>query len=687
MAVAARTLGRATAQAPAANEAAVRSFSPLYRPDIDGLRALAVTMVIVFHAFPRLLSGGLLGVDVFFVISGYLITQQILAGEHAGTFTVRDFYKRRVRRIVPALLVVLAACVLIGWYTLLPGEFRWLGKSMAWSTPFLANVFFAHYTGYFGPVAESSVLLHLWSLGIEEQFYILWPILLLIAVRLGVTTLALGALVAVSFAISLWGAWYAPVIHFYLPGARIWELALGGLLAIHLRADRQVDATSRGHLLATVSSIAGLALVGGGALLLSARNTFPGFWAVIPAAGTALLIGAGPAALVNRNALIRTPVVALGKRSYSLYLWHWPLLTFARIIFGRELSVVVLAILIALAVAAACATYRWVELPVRFGMGRARAVPLLLGGLVAFTVLGTTMDVRRFAPRLSGPGFTNWEAALGDWNYSGETYVDPRSGYQVLTARSQRAATALFIGDSHMQQYWPRVTWVIETHPETARAARFVAYAACIPLPGIESPRHDCAGVFTYASQLAFEPDVDTVVFGAFWEAYLLHEYATERRERVYSVDDPLHRALWLDSPAVHAALAQFERLVGQLVASGRRVFIVLSNPTSPAFNPPTRIPASVRLSVNVPQVLPVDRSLVDATPYQSFVTPVTDALRELAARTGARVLDPHTTLCESMSCAVVGPDGTPLYIDSSHLRASFARESASFLDETLLGH
>src|SRR5262249_55016963 len=196
----------------------------------------------------------------------------------------------------------------------------------------------------------------------------------------------------------------------------------------------------------------------------------------------------------------------------------------------------------------------------------------LVGGPPAFTVLGAAMDWRLLAPRLNAPGFAAWEAALGDWNYSGDTYVDPHTGYQVLTARSHRAATALFIGDSHMQQYWPRVRWVVETHPDTSRSARFVASSACLPLPGIETPRHHCARRFAYASRLAFEPDVDTVVFGAYWEVYLLREYATQHANSVYSVDDPTHGTLRLDSPATRAAFAQFERLVGQLVTSGRRV-------------------------------------------------------------------------------------------------------------------
>jgi peptidoglycan/LPS O-acetylase OafA/YrhL len=335
-----------------------------YRPDIDGLRAVAVTMVIAYHAFPRLLPGGFTGVDVFFVISGYLITQLVLAGLHQGSFSLLGFYQRRVRRIVPALLVVLAACFAVAWFTLLPGEFRWFGRSVLWSAPFLANIFFAHVTGYFDPGAHYNVLLHLWSLGVEEQFYLAWPILLMLAVRYGVTMRVLGAVVVASFAISLWGARAAPVVHFFLPGARAWELAVGALLA----------AWSPGAAHATVAdtassgsgswcsylhwgSLAGLALIAAGALLLSADESFPGAWGVIPTGGAVLLIAAGPHSLVSRRFLATSALVRIGRLSYSLYLWHWPLFVFARAIWGQELPPAAIAGVIATAFAAAWATY------------------------------------------------------------------------------------------------------------------------------------------------------------------------------------------------------------------------------------------------------------------------------------------------------------------------------------------
>jgi peptidoglycan/LPS O-acetylase OafA/YrhL len=651
-------------------------------------------MVIAYHAFPRLLPGGFTGVDVFFVISGYLITQLVLAGLHQGTFSLFGFYERRVRRIVPALLVMLAACFAVAWFTLLPGEFRWFGRSVLWSAPFLANVFFAHVTGYFDPGAHYNVLLHLWSLGVEEQFYLAWPILLMLAVRYGVTTRALGAVVAASFAISVWGARAAPMVHFFLPGARAWELAVGAMLAAGLPGASHTPvagsaSSGSGSWCSYVQwgSLAALALIAASALLLSADESFPGAWGVIPTGGAALLIAAGPHSLVSRRFLATSPLVLVGRLSYSLYLWHWPLFVFARVIWGQELPRAAIAGVIATAFAAAWATYRLVEAPVRRGALGRGAFPALLVGLAGFTALGSLTTDGRLPNRLSGPQFAVWEAAVVDWDISTGGSLDKHGGFDTLTLRSRRAATTLFIGDSHMQQYWPRVTYLLNTYPDNVRSVQFMAYAGCPILPGLNSLRQprDCDGFFAYATAQAFQPQIDTVVFGAFWELYLLGEFSLEQHQGIYSSRDLLRRPLRLDSRGTQIALEQFERLLVRLVSSGRRVFIVLSNPTSPQFDPQELVPSHVRLSLHQPGVFVADRTRVDAAPFETFVAPLMGRLREIATRAGARVLDPRSTLCAGMMCPAVAADGTPLYIDSNHLRASFAREQASFLDGTLL--
>ena len=643
-----------TAQWSAARTA-VGERSGNYRPDIDGLRGVAISLVIAYHALPATVPGGIIGVDVFFVISGYLITRLVLASSQQGSFSLSGFYQRRVRRIVPALLVVLAAVYAISWYALLPNEFRWLGKSMLWCGPFLANVFFSHVTGYFDVAADDNLLLHLWSLAVEEQFYLVWPLLLMVAVRYGATRRVLGAVIVASLAISVWGAHYYPLVHFFLPGARAWELAVGGMLAA-----RQLEAVgasgawwSRGHW----DALAGLALIAAGAVLLSAANAFPGAWGAIPTLGAALLIGAGPDSWINRRLLGSRPLVFVGRVSYSLYLWHWPMFALTRGIWGRELPAAAIAGVIAAAFAAATLSYYLVETPLRRGaLGRA-AVPALLAGLIGFTALGAATADNRIAGRLSGTAFNAWEQAIQDWHISGEGSVQSRDGFETITLRSHRETTALFIGDSHIQQYWPRIVYLIDSQPEAARSVLFAAYAGCPGLPGMDNLRQprNCDGFFAYATEQAFQPRVDTVVFGDFWELYLLGEYRLDSRQGVFSSGDFLRIPLRLDSPATLRALQQFESLLARLVASGRRVFIVLSNPTSPQFDPASMVPPRVRLSPRTPRLLSADRERrIDAAPYESYVAPLMSRLRAIAARDAQRRVE-H----DARSAAVSHPQHT----------------------------
>ncbi|HEY6482162.1 MAG TPA: acyltransferase family protein [Steroidobacteraceae bacterium] len=665
-----------------------------YRPDIEGLRGVAVGLVVAYHAFPRLRTGGFVGVDVFFVISGYLITQLILTAVQAGRFSVGEFYRRRVRRIVPALLVVMSACGIFGWLVLLPTELQWLGKSISYSASFLANVFFARTGGYFDRTAELNPLLHLWSLAVEEQFYFVWPVLMLLAARHGLTMRILLAVLVTSLAISIWGAWYAPRQHFYYPAGRAWELAVGALLAAwQLSAARASDTDrSSSHsprwVGAQTLSVAGLALVVAGGVFWTADEPIPGVWSVIPTAGAAMLIAAGPQAAVNRWFLGSPPLTLVGRISYPLYLWHWPMLSFTRVIVGHAPRPTIAAAEVVVACLAAYATYRLLEAPIRFGELGRRAVPGLLAGLAVLTLIGAAAGARRIPGRLSGPLFTQWDAAVTDWHYPEDTDFDRRSGFGTVTLASQRQRKVLFIGDSHIQHYWPRIEYLIHTRPGVARSAEFATYRGCPPMPAIRSTWRgwNCRRSFDFAVQQAFQPDVDTVVFGAFWEKYFLGEYSVDHSlQQIHGAQADTRAPLALDSPGTELAFEQFRSTIAQLVSSGRRVFIVLSNPTSPLFDP--LFPPQMRLSPRLANALPPGSApRIDAAAFESFVEPLMSRLRNIAAQSGARVIDPRSTLCDGMICPAAGPRGMPLYLDSNHLSGHGARERASFIDEVLLG-
>ncbi len=307
---------------------------PGYRGDIDGLRALAVLSVIAFHAFPRQCAGGFVGVDVFFVISGFLISTIIYQSLQRGSFSFIEFYARRARRIFPALIAVLVACAIAGWFLMLQSELQAFGKNIAAAAAFVANFAYYQQSGYFDETAALKPLLHLWSLGVEEQFYLVWPLLVVVSSRWRNGPLAIAAIVfAASFASNILLIRSDAAAAFYLPVPRFWELMLGsGLAMLALRKSDGwspvTEAANIGAAPATRAPIAAHAMAWTGALLLVAalllidpNRAFPGWWALLPTFGTALIIAAGPRAAINRL-LSHRWLVYIGLISYPLYLWH-----------------------------------------------------------------------------------------------------------------------------------------------------------------------------------------------------------------------------------------------------------------------------------------------------------------------------------------------------------------------------
>jgi peptidoglycan/LPS O-acetylase OafA/YrhL len=360
---------------------------PKYRPDIDGLRAVAVLAVVVFHAFPNWVRGGFIGVDVFFVISGYLISTIIFENLDKGTFSFTEFYARRIKRIFPALLLVLIACLVFGWFTLLADEYKQLGKHTAAGAGFISNFVLWKEAGYFDNSAETKPLLHLWSLGIEEQFYIIWPFFLWLAWKSKFNLLIITIIFAtVSFVLNIKGIKLDMVATFYSPQTRFWELLSGSLLAwfalykkdtftgikskIDVWLSRIVYSQKQegdGKTLANVLSFVGLFLLLYGFWRINKQLSFPGNWALVPVLGTVLIITAGSKAWINRTILSNRVAVFFGLISFPLYLWHWPILSFARIIEIEAPSRNLRIAAILLSIALAWLSYKLVEHPLRFG--------------------------------------------------------------------------------------------------------------------------------------------------------------------------------------------------------------------------------------------------------------------------------------------------------------------------------
>ena len=333
-----------------------------YRPEIDGLRAVAVLSVLFHHLAPSALAGGFVGVDIFFVISGYLITSQIYKEALDGHYSLRQFYKRRINRIVPALMTMIAATMAVGVIILSPSDLVRLAKSAAFAGFGLSNFYIWHaYGNYFKAVSAEAPLLHTWSLGVEEQFYAIWPLLILLLLKfnkrywLGIfAVLTVGAL-----AISQVGTLYFATASYYLLPCRFFELMIGGMLAL-IAAHRQ----SESRLYSELSSVAGFALIGVSLGCLDSASFFPGINALWPCLGAALLIWSGSNSHLTQKLLTARPLVFIGMISYSIYLWHWPIVSYLNY-FNIQIGPAIALAVAAAAILLAWLSWKFVEVPMR----------------------------------------------------------------------------------------------------------------------------------------------------------------------------------------------------------------------------------------------------------------------------------------------------------------------------------
>ncbi|VTU19080.1 acyltransferase family protein [Variovorax sp. PBL-E5] len=647
---------------------------PKYRPDIDGLRAVAVLSVLGFHAFPQWLQGGFIGVDIFFVISGFLISTIIMGSFEGEGFSYREFYERRIRRIFPALVLVMLLCFVFGWYALLPQEWEQLGKHVASGAGFVSNFAFWNEAGYFDNAAETKPLQHLWSLAIEEQFYIFWPLLLGLAWRrkwrvLGVV----GTVAALSFLVNVGTIHGHRTAAFYSPLSRFWELMVGGMLA-YMRLHKPAPPGLRRH----VQSIAGLLLIGLGLVFIRSGKAFPGWWGLLPTLGAFFCLAAGPTGVLNRTLLASRPMVWFGLISYPLYLWHWPLLVYARILEGDSPSDAIRAGAMVASVVLAWLTYRFVERPLRRSENAA-VVPGLVAPMVAFVVLGVLAATQIFDGRHSDPYFKKTAAAAHDWGYpDGLTPIKVDGEVLFQTGHGKRRV--LLFGDSHIEQYGPRAVELARTSPDTLGSLSFATWGACPPIPNVVDEKNNlCAERRDGAMRIAVSDKIDAVVFGGCWNCYFSDPSkptaANAEADRFYYLDGKTHRR-FMGGGGVDYALATLE-VVMTTLAKTKQVYLILDNPVGDDFGPEKLVKGNRLGQMSVGRMSPT-------APWPAEQKALHDRMRQIALRSGAIVIDPTETLCHDGQCTRTTADGTPIYKDAGHLRAEYTRKFATWMDAAM---
>ena len=524
---------------------------------------------------------------------------------------------------------------------------------MAAGAAYFINFTLKHESGYFDVAAGDKPLLHLWSLAVEEQFYIVWPLLLMLVRRRRMLIAVIAALAVASFAGSLVALGKNQASAFYLPHYRVWELGAGALLAAAALGGGPF-ARLRGSALADIGSIAGLALVLGPALFLAQRPDYPGYFALMPTAGALFLIAAGPHALVNRTLLSQPFMVGIGLVSYALYLWHWPILSFAHIL-GRGDDTIVTLLCVAAAVALACVTYLYVERPLR--RARFAALPTaLVGATLSLCLLGVLSQHKALPPRLDALRYQRIADAIGDWGFPGalRKAVAP-SGLRIDTAGEGRDKV-LFLGDSNMQQYWPRIERSLSRSPNFL-SVTFATRGGCVPIPEIPA-QPECGNFAGRGYDLATDASIKTIVIGAAWVTYFSTTIATpDKRER---------------------ALVSLAKAVGSLTARGKSVWLILNIPNGPGISPATAVQRTLWGDTTIAPLR------LSRAQFERSWAPVKARLIDIARSAGARVIDPADWLCGDTVCPGETGDGDPIYMDGGHLRASYAREHAAFMDQTL---
>lgn len=661
---------------------AIKNLS--YRPDIDGLRAIAVLPVVLYHAGIELFSGGFVGVDVFFVISGYLITTLLLSEIESEKFRFKDFYARRARRLFPALFSVLGFSAILGLFLLMPQELENLGESLASTALFGSNILFFSENGYFTGPAESKPLLHTWSLAIEEQYYLLFPGFLLFISRFARSryfTLT-ASIFCCSLTYSIWSVEKAPDAAFYLLQSRAWELLLGSLLAMtHVRP--------QSALIRECGCFSGIVMILISVFSYSAATEFPGLLALLPCVGTSLVIMCGVGekqTLVTRFLSLRI-IVFVGLISYSLYLWHWPILVFAQHYLLRPLEPAETTALVVLSIVVAVASWRFIEQPFR-GPNRMLSTGSLFrfsaAMILCVVTIGITFDQTEGLPQrmpthvLDIAKFAN-DRPIRRKQCEG---IAPRELTYHRACRLNEVAAKPSVavwGDSHAM----------------AVMATFGQSLASFGRNGLNFTSNGCAPVLDVSRQigdlsetcpafarktlsiLSEHKEIDTIILVSRWARHAEGTpYGIENQGPLFLANgDKIARTVTENRIIFRNALM---KTLDELASLNRRIIILGSIP---------------EMGVDVPNVLAkarwrgVETNLaIERTAFSKRQAFVVETFRLAEKKFTVEIYDASSYFCTEASCVDVSISGEPLYADNNHVSSFGAARLTPLFHQILSG-
>ena len=616
-----------------------------YRSEIDGLRTLAVVPVILFHAGFAGFSGGFVGVDVFFVISGYLITTIIINELEQGKFSLGSFYERRARRILPALFFVMFACIPFAWLLMLPGELQDFSQSVMAVATFSSNVLFWLESGYFERAAELKPLLHTWSLAVEEQYYILFPLFLMLTWRLGRRRilLLLGLVFLLSLALAQWATTASPDAAFFLLPTRGWELLVGVFVAFYL----QHQAAPRSMVLDQTGSILGLVLLVVAVVAFDEQTPFPGFYALVPTLGTALLILYANSGTWAHRLLSLPLLVGIGLISYSAYLWHQPLLVFARLATAENPSLLLVSAMCVAAFVLAGFSYRYVEKPFR----NRQFLPtrqIFTGALTLMLVFVATglmmMRVDANLDRYTTNGFAGDIGHDEFHDFVQNTFVpcqppelyaqaETWDGFVRCQQSQEQAQHVVLFGDSHAEHLFIGLAEALEELN--------IVYFIRAGYPFVGESNFDY--LIDYITD---NEDINLVVFAAYW-----HRTATVFGEQEFR--------------------RKLQATVDVFNAAGKQVLLVGDVPDF-QFDP---------ANCNYQNRFRLSACEIDYSQLQHQKSVYQASLQSVAQNAGAELVTIDDLFCNGQSCSMV-KDATLMFRDNDHLNIPASRQVGAVLLE-----
>lgn len=629
-----------------------------YRSEIDGLRALAVVPVILFHAGFNAFSGGFVGVDVFFVISGYLITTILINELEAGNFSIVHFYERRARRILPALFLVMFACLPFAWFWLLPQDMKSFSQSLVAVSVFASNILFWRTSGYFDTATELKPLIHTWSLAVEEQYYVLFPLFMLIAWKLGKrwTVGILAVIAATSLGLAQWGAYAKPAFTFYMLPTRAWELLIGAFVAFYYSKH---NIKKHKYWTSELGSLLGFALIGYAIFAYNEKTPFPSLYALVPTIGAALIIVFATNKTLIGKLLSTKPFLWIGLTSYSAYLWHQPLFAFARQRSLEEPSQALLAVLAISTLPLAYLTWRFVERPFRNKHAISRRVIFKLAILLSLVFFSIGMIGHMTKGYASRPEFKQF-AAL---EYSTENlgYLDCKKSFEAshgadinyCHTSSRGPIDAVIIGDSHADDKF----FGIEKN-DRERNWGLIGNSSCPPVLDIrvETDAKECLEKFqSIIDQVSNDKSIKVVVLAFYGHYFLDTPYAADHiRSKVGPDTVKISSERFSNLTKEELFFRGLELTTAKLVNAKKEVVILIDIPELPFF-PSDCLKGKPNCEVSTEDVLARQQQ------HRAMLVKLNKKFSSV------NVFDPKEFFCDSETCSFKIED-LVLYRDSHHL-------------------